>query len=317
MPNVRDYCFTLFFDDEEEAAFLAVIPEDHFPLTHGLKYVIYQLERCPTTHRLHWQGYIKFSNPVSLQYIKQHFPILQTAHMEKRRGSDAEARDYCAKENTRELGPFEVGSWEGKQGQRSDLATYAEAVRRLAQAGCTWKSACRQLAEEFPGTHLRFRQHGQGLFQDSLPSTEAEELQRPLSAWQQQILDIVEGTADRRTIHWFVGAAGGEGKSTMAMHLVHTHEAIMLSGRVQDMAHAYKEQPAPVVVFDLPRTMTGEGHYMDHYYSFAEQLKNGCIFSSKYNSGQVTFKTPHVIFFANVEPDMTKWSADRYHVVNI
>lgn len=317
MPNARDYTFTLYLNDDEETALLAVVPEEHFPLRYDLKYVIYQLEKCPTTSRLHWQGYIKFSKCVSMQFIKEHFPILAGAHLEKRRGTDAEARDYCAKENTRELGPWEIGNWGGQQGQRSDLTTYAEAVRALAREGVTWKAACRRLAEEFPGTHMRFRQHGQGLFQDSLPQTESEELQYPLPQWQQLILDTVAGTANRRTIHWFVGAAGGEGKSTMAMHLVHHHEAIMLSGRVQDMAHAYKEQPAPVVVFDLPRTMTGEGHYMDHYYSFAEQLKNGCIFSSKYNSGQVTFKTPHVIFFANVEPDMTKWSADRYHVVNI
>jgi len=314
MPNVRDYCFTLFFDDDEEAAFLAVIPEEHFPLTHDLKYVIYQLERCPTTQRLHWQGYIKFSRPVSLQFIKQSFPILEKAHLEQRRGTDAQARDYCAKEDTRQLGPFEVGSWAGKQGQRSDLATYAEAVRKHAQAGMTWKAACRQLAEEFPGTHMRFRSHGQGLFQDSQPEMESEALDRPLTAWQQLIIDTVSGTANRRTIHWVCGPTGGEGKSRMAMHLVMEHEAILLTGRVQDMAHAYKENPAPVVVFDLPRTQI---EHMDHLYSFAESLKNGCIFSSKYNSSQITFRSPHVIFFANCQPDMDKWSADRYHIIDI
>lgn len=314
MPNVRDYVFTLFLDDDEQTALLAVVPEEHFPLTNNLKYVVYQLEKCPTTQRLHWQGYIKFSKPVSRQFIQVNFPILATAHLEARRGTDAEARDYCTKARTRQLGPWEVGSFEGRQGQRSDLATYAEAVRRLAGEGVTWKAACRQLAEEFPGTHMRFRQHGAGLFEDSKPEAEVEELPEQLHDWQQELLDIVGQPANRRVIHWVHGPNGGEGKSMMAMHLITKHEAILLSGRVQDMACAYKENPAPIVVFDLARTMVD---HMDHLYSFAEQLKNGCIFSSKYMSTQVTFRSPHVIFFSNFEPDMTKWSADRYHVMHV
>lgn len=313
MPNARDYCFTLYLNDDEHTAFVACQPiEENFPLNNSLKYVIYQLERCPTTQRLHWQGYIKFSKPVSLQFIKQHFPILEGAHLERRLGSDAEARDYCAKENTRELGPWEHGSWQGQQGQRSDLATYAEAVRRLAQEGLTWKAACRQLAEKFPGTHMRYRQHGGGLFEDSKPQPEEEPLPDQLHPWQQELLDIISQPADRRVIHWVYGPNGGEGKSMMAMHLITQHEAILLSGRVQDMACAYKENPAPIVVFDLARTMVD---HMDHLYSFAEQLKNGCIFSSKYMSTQVTFRSPHVIFFSNFKPDDTKWSADRYHIM--
>jgi hypothetical protein len=49
----------------------------------------------------------------------------------------------------------------------------------------------------------------------------------------------------------------------------------------------------------------------------AEELKNGILVSGKYESKTVVFKVPHVIFFANFEPDMTKWSSDRYFVKNI
>ena len=249
-----------------------------------------------------------------MQFIKDHFPVLATAHLEKRKGTDAQASNYCLKEKSKIFGPFEVGSNESRQGERSDIATYAAAITEYARSGQhTWKSACRLLVERFPGTHLAMRQKGQGVWEDSLLRMESE-LQRPLVQWQQQLLEDVEGPVSTRKIIWICGAAGGEGKSTMAMHLIHQHDALMLSGRVQDMAYAYTNQTARVVIFDLPRTMTGEGSFMDHYYSFAEQLKNGCIFSAKYNSGQVVFQRPHVIFFANVEPDMTKWSADRYDV---
>lgn len=315
MPNARDYCFTLYLADDEQTAFMAVVPTEHFSITpqNSLKYVIYQLERCPTTQRLHWQGYIKFHKCVSLQFIKQHFPILEGAHLERRRGTDTEAIDYCSKEDTRELGPWVIGDTATHQGQRSDLASYAEAVRRHARSGITWKAACRLLAEEFPATHMRFRQHGQGLFQDSQVEMEPEPLEEERE-WQQQLLEELRGEPHKRKIIWFCGPEGGEGKSTMALHLVTQHDAIMLSGRNQDMAHAYKNNPARIVIFDLPR---GNMEHMDHLYTFAEYLKNGCIFSSKYESTQVTFKRPHVIFFANVHPDMTKWSADRYDIRDI
>lgn len=313
MPNARDYCFTLFLADDEETAFLACQPiDENFPLRHALKYVVYQLERCPATQRLHWQGYIKFSKCVSMQYIKEHFPILAGAHLEKRNGTDAEARDYCTKERTRELGPWENGSWQGQQGKRSDLDSYASRIRELAQEGLDWHDSRKRLADEFPAVHLKFSKHGAAVYEDVKPDPTPVELPQPLQRWEQEVLDIVSRPRDRRAINWVFGETGGEGKSRMALHLITGHRAIMLSGRDQDMALAYAEQPAPVVVFDLPRTAV---EHMDHLYSFAEKLKNGVLFSSKYNSRQVIFNPPHVFFFANFEPDSTKWSADRLNLI--
>lgn len=74
------------------------------------------------------------------------------------------------------------------------------------------------------------------------------------------------------------------------------------------MAYAYNGEP--MVFFDVTRT---QAEHMDHLYQFAEQLKNGIIFSSKYESGTKCFDPPHVVFFANQGPHPGKWSADRCH----
>jgi len=41
-------------------------------------------------------------------------------------------------------------------------------------------------------------------------------------------------------------------------------------------------------------------------------LKDGVVFSGKYEGGARLFPPPHVIIFANFLPDFTKLSADRW-----
>ena len=42
-----------------------------------------------------------------------------------------------------------------------------------------------------------------------------------------------------------------------------------------------------------------------------EALKSGFVFTTKYQSRQVTFKPPHVIYFSNASWDREKFSHDR------
>ena len=117
---------------------------------------------------------------------------------------------------------------------------------------------------------------------------------------------------DRRTILWYTDEEGGAGKSTFTSYYVCNEEmdAVMLSGKVADMAYTY--QGERVVFFDVSRT---QAECMDHLYSFAEMLKNGVINSTKYVPVLKTFKPPHVVFFSNSAPVFGKWSADRVEQV--
>jgi len=49
--TTRRYCFTLFLEEES-------IKERWTRLPPTVKYLVYQAERCPETHRLHLQGYL-------------------------------------------------------------------------------------------------------------------------------------------------------------------------------------------------------------------------------------------------------------------
>jgi hypothetical protein len=76
------WCFTSFQDKD---GFLWFSPEDHI-------YLVQQEESCPSTGRIHWQGFVVFERKVRFSYVRKALP---SAHWEKMRGSVDEASDYC------------------------------------------------------------------------------------------------------------------------------------------------------------------------------------------------------------------------------
>lgn len=127
----RAWMFTSFLDREP-----------NFPCS----YIVYQREKCPTSGRLHYQGYTHFENGRTFIGVKRLDP---TAHWEPRRGTHEEARAYCTKLDTRVPGtnPSERGT-APRKGARNDLTAICEAVR----AGAT----DHDLADTMPEDLLKF-----------------------------------------------------------------------------------------------------------------------------------------------------------------
>lgn len=152
---VRNVLFTIFEEEGKDNTGLnQQLLENH---TNGsIKYAIYQIERCPTTQRRHYQGYIELSKPNKFPAIKR---ILgrNDAHLDKRNGSREQARDYCSKLDTRVEGPFEYGDFGvGGQGQRSDLQRGVDIITRRLVEGDNGRAALKRLAEEEPSTFIKY-----------------------------------------------------------------------------------------------------------------------------------------------------------------
>lgn len=131
--------------------------------------------------------------------------------------------------------------------------------------------------------------------------------------WQTAILDIIKSEPDERTIHWFWERKGCIGKTIFAKHLILAHNALLVGGKASDakMAIAQMTVKPKIVLLTIPRCV-------EHIsYTALEEIKDGVFFSAKYESGMVVFDNPHVIIFANREPDKSKLSADRWNVVEI
>lgn len=137
--RLRNYCFTLF----------DVSPQDlssKIEQCQDIKYCIFQEELCPSTNRRHLQGYVEFAKPLRLSAVKT--IIHRSVHLEPRRGSREEARNYCRKDDTRVSGPFEFGSFGQERGHRSDL----DAVKQLLDSGATNE----EIADQYFGQWCRY-----------------------------------------------------------------------------------------------------------------------------------------------------------------
>lgn len=80
----RNWCFTSYAEER--------------PIFPAAKYVISQREKCPTTGRLHWQGFVAFPNPRRMKSIKEMVGD-ETIHLEICRDAKASIQ-YCQKLET-------------------------------------------------------------------------------------------------------------------------------------------------------------------------------------------------------------------------
>lgn len=106
MAMSRYWLFTSFnpvFLENHAAIFEELISKDE--LTYG----VYQIEKCPNTEKEHIQGYFIFSTRKRISSIKKLLGDNQI-HLEKRKGSHQQAKDYCTKDESRLHGPYEYGS---------------------------------------------------------------------------------------------------------------------------------------------------------------------------------------------------------------
>lgn len=62
---------------------------------NGMVYLIYQLERAPTTQTLHYQGYLVWKNPQTLKKCRS---LNGSIHWAIARGNAKQNTDYCSKE---------------------------------------------------------------------------------------------------------------------------------------------------------------------------------------------------------------------------
>jgi len=132
----RNWMFTINnFNLEESPNFWA---KDQY------RYLVWQVERGQDGTD-HYQGYIQMHKKVRLAYMKKLNP---RAHWEPRRGSHAQAREYCMKEDTRVAGPWELGANQDEQPGQNGLT----GVKRLIDEGATMK----ELVEEYPSEVIRY-----------------------------------------------------------------------------------------------------------------------------------------------------------------
>ena len=262
-------------------------------------YLVYGKETS-STGTPHLQGHVYFSTQKRLSQILK---LLPQAHYSVARNI-GRSIEYAKKEGDyREFGTQPNVSQ--APGKRNDLESFKSSVRNgmvdfkeLRETHSDIMARCHRFALSYVRDHK------------SLPSI--PDLQ--LLPWQLELLAICDEPCDSRSINFVVDPEGNKGKSYFAAYLELNSKKVvqvMKCGKRDDMAFELDETIA-ILVIDVSRSMS---KYLN--YQFLEDVKDGRVFSPKYESYTKRFNSPHVIVMMNEDPDMTQLSEDRMVIKRI
>lgn len=116
------WCFTVNAGAQEFYDNLETLFQDQ---KTTIKYICGQLETA-ATGQLHFQGYVQLKRSQRLSWLKNN--IDDGAHFEKQQGTNAQAREYCMKEDTSTAPFIDFGIFIKGRGQRTDLADFKNAI---------------------------------------------------------------------------------------------------------------------------------------------------------------------------------------------
>lgn len=270
-----------------------------------INYIVYQKEICPTTKKEHWQGYCELKAQSRYSAIKKMFND-NKLHIEVRKGTQQQAIDYCKKVETSVEGSmFEWGEPK-KQGKRTDLTAF---ITKMSDKGLD------KAIDEYPETYVKYHAGMDKLNVYNIKKKNTDKLIKmmkkiKLRDWQAKAVKSLLAQ-DSRKIIWVNDPKGNNGKTFLSKYLIAMHNGFyVMNGKNADIAHSYNYEP--IVIFDYSRSQ--EEHIN---YGIIEQLKNGIIFSPKYNSHTKLTDNTKIICFANFAPDLEKLSQDRWELVNL
>lgn len=145
--GLKRWDVSLFRDNESRAQCVR--------FTSGMRYLVYQVERCPRTRTLHVQGYVAFRQRKERTAVMKELAPTAPSHFYCALAKKADVANtrYCTKEKSRVYGPWTYGEPDEtkRQGARTDLA---EACALVKSDGV--KAVAAQMPEAFVKFHQGF-----------------------------------------------------------------------------------------------------------------------------------------------------------------
>lgn len=300
-PKAKRWCFTLNnFTTGEEQLLADLFDSDH--VTYGI--IGKETGESGTPHL---QGYVIFEQEKRLSQAKT--LLGARCHLEVSRGTPKEASDYCKKDgNFNEYGTCPAGAAK-KQGKWDQLVTWIEELNEAEEP----PPSETDLYRRFPGL-MGPQRRGVLALVASLSRSPPREIGCPRDGWQRDLVGDLDTEPDDRSITFVVDPLGNNGKSWMCRYLKAKYPEktqYLRIGKRDDLAHALDTRKS-IFLFDIPRRGM---EYLQ--YVVLESIKDGQVFSPKYDSGTKEFEPSHVIVFSNEEPDMLALTNDRYNIIRI
>lgn len=296
MSQSRFWCFTLNNYDDDDIARLEQAGDSVSYLCFG--------KEVGDSGTPHLQGTVVFKKKVRFSGVKS--VVGDRAHVEVCRRL-SESIDYCKKDGDfTEIGTVPV--------RKAGHSTPFEAFKGAVASGEV--TSLVDAREKYPGVYARYPRWCIEYLGDAAGSNHKVEV-FPLRVWQASVNEELKLEACPRRIKFVVDPVGNSGKTWFARYYQEYVSdqnlcQIMEPGRRADMAHALKET-IRVLFMDAPRSKQGE--YIQ--YDFLEAVKNGLVFSGKYESRVKRLGPVHVVVFMNEDPCPKALSEDRYDILRI
>jgi len=142
-----------------------------------------------------------------------------------------------------------------------------------------------------------------------------------LRPFQQSIVDIIEAPVCEGKIHWIYDEIGQLGKTEMVRYLNQTKQIpFSYGGKCADIINlVYNvkdyllENDNCCLLYNFGRETKPECIS----YKSMEQVSDGCIANTKFECGCFTCNKPHVIVFANCEPNRAALTDSRWIIYTI
>lgn len=231
----------------------------------------------------HLQGYMEFKNPKKWSVLIDNG--FKRCWSRKARGNLIDNYNYTSKEGNYEYGGFKIENLELENLDKDERKKYLlkkkkEQILKNIYKDVEWKQ------------------------------------------WQTHILNIINGEKNNRTINWIHEPNGNKGKSFLTKYIFCKLNGIIINGKVNDIFNNllnYQEENDYIdpdfIIIDIPRSSRG---YNEHLYTIMEKIKDGLIYSGKYEGGTILYeKPPHIIVLSNDIPTFEKMSDDRWNIISI
>lgn len=136
--------------------------------------------------------------------------------------------------------------------------------------------------------------------------------------WQKKVLDHLD-EEDSRKILWIYDKEGNNGKSFLRKYISLTKDVLLFDGKKDNILNQLKQKcidedkDVKYVVADIPRCYD----LRLFQYGLLEQLKDGQVYSGKYEGGEIWIDRPNIVILSNSYPDTSTMTNDRWEIVDL
>lgn len=139
---------------------------------------------------------------------------------------------------------------------------------------------------------------------------------KELKPWQDKIvLKYNEHCLEpnERSIFWIVDPLGSNGKTCLCKYLITKHDfGFLNNAKSADIAFYISNNMKNGYAFNFSRSLEDKVNYQA-----IESVKDGLLFSSKYESSLIIMNSPFIVCFSNFYPNISALSKDRWEILEL